>query len=181
MTTEDTLHAAHERVRAAREAHGTSGEVLARARDASAAGQAAAAVTSFEAAHAQASAELAAAESALTNAARAALAAEIRSDYERFKALDAERENLRARLLGAYLAIPRALSDREWLELDKRDTDVAALNVGLPLVGVSIYDSLPDPRATRRRIDAHTLAWTRRLSDLASGHEASAAQEERAA
>ncbi len=138
-------------------------------------------VSRFTAAEAAAQSELTAAEAQVRTASRAEVRSEIRAEFEELERLTARRCVLREKLLAAYLAIPSALNDREWLRVDSSgEHTAAAMEVGMPLVGTSIYELNAlggDPRPARRRIDAETARYEARIAQLCASTAAPIAQE----
>lgn len=79
---------------------------------------------------------------------------------------------LRVHLLGAYLADPGALADKEWVDVaELGDATVEAMNIGMPLVGESMFSPKAlggDTRQVRQRVDEAQRRYQSDLAELAA-------------
>lgn len=104
--------------------------------------------------------------------------AEIRAEFEAFKGVLADFQQRRLRLLGVCMAMPSALRDREWLEVDAMRSILSAeaMGIGLPLVGFSLQEAFPDPRPGRAHIDRAEVDWNEHIATLKRGDGVSVEQ-----
>jgi hypothetical protein len=130
-------------------------------------------VSSLEAAELTSRQSLADTEAAVKEAAREAARTSVRADFEELQRLNAQRHELREKLLGACFADPGALGDREWRAVDRPgDHSAQEMSVGLPLVGDSVYSDQAyggDPRPARARIDQAERRYRDRLVEMERG------------
>lgn len=127
--------------------------------------------------------ELEHAEVAVQAAVKEFATAEIRAEFDAFKVALADLQRRRLRLLGAYLAMPTALRDREWIEVDAMRSILSAqsMDIGLPLVGFNLQEAFPDPRPDRARVNQAQADWDEYVAELSQGDGISVEQVRNAA